>query len=298
MDTLKALKAARPGDEFTYIIGTDALSGLHKWRGLSEIAQMVDFISVGRPGQIPEYLPEGVRVTLSDIEGPDISSGLVRRRMAEDGSLEGLVPPSVADYMRKKGLYLCDFTEPEILEKLKKAITLHRYHHTLGVADTAQRLAANCGVDPMRARLAGLLHDCAKSLPYGEMRRLVEENVPDADEAELDAEPVLHAPAGMVLARRDYGVRDAAILQAIRRHTLGGPGMTAMDALIYVSDFIEPGRRPFPGLEETRALAERDIFAAMVNAATLSSNYLTSRGKSPHPRTRAIIRKSSGGEAE
>ena len=198
----------------------------------------------------------------------------------------------------QKQMYLRCFCIFRILEKLKKAITLHRYHHTLGVADTAQRLAANCDVDPMRARLAGLLHDCAKSLPYGEMRRLVEENVPDADEAELDAEPVLHAPAGLVLARRDYGVRDAAILQAIRRHTLGGPGMTAMDALIYVSDFIEPGRRPFPGLEDARALAEKDIFAAMALSARLSASYLTSRGKSPHPRTQMVIQQATGGEAE
>ena len=120
----------------------------------------------------------------------------------------------------------------------------------------------------------------------------------NTDPDELEAEPVLHAPAGMVVARRDYGVRDPAILQAIRRHTLGGPNMTAMDALIYVSDFIEPGRRPFPGLEDARALAEKDIFAAMALSARLSSGYLTSRGKAPHPRTEILIQQATGGEAE
>ena len=298
VDTLKALKEQCPGDEFTYIIGADALANLGKWKKIDKIARLANFIAVGRPGQAPAEIPEGVRVTLSDIQGPDISSGLVRRRMAEGGSLDGLVPEAVADYMRQRGLYLCNYSEPELLEKLKKAITVHRYHHTLGVADTAQRLAAGCGVDPMRARLAGLLHDCAKSLPYGEMRRLVEENVPDTDPDELEAEPVLHAPAGMVVARRDYGVRDPAILQSIRRHTLGGPNMTAMDALTYVSDFIEPGRRPFPGLEDARALAEKDIFAAMALSARLSSGYLTSRGKAPHPRTEILIQQATGGEAE
>ena len=223
------------------------------------------------------------------IEGLDVSSGIVRERVAAGTTLAGLVPPAVEVYIRENGLYLCDYAEPELLERLKATITLHRYHHTLGVADTAQRLAPHCGVDPMRARLAGLLHDCAKSLPYGEMRRLVAENVPDADEEELDSEPVLHAPAGMVLARRDYGVRDPSILQAIRRHTLGGENMTAMDALIYVSDFIEPGRRPFDGLERARAAAEEDIFRAMRICAELTSGYLAGHGQTPHPRTLKLL---------
>ena len=203
--------------------------------------------------------------------------------------MDDLVPEGVSTYIREKGLYLCDYSEAEILERLRSTITLHRYHHTLGVADTAQRLAERYGVDPMRARLAGLLHDCAKSMPYGEMRKIVSENVPDTDELELDAEPVLHAPAGMVVAGRDYGVKDPSILQAIRRHTLGGAGMTAMDALIYVSDFIEPGRRPFPGLEDVRQLAERDIFAAMRMSARLSSGYLIAHGQKPHPKTQSIL---------
>ena len=105
-----------------------------------------------------------------------------------------------------KGLYLCDYTEAEILERLKKAISLHRWHHTLGGAD-----------------------------------------------------------------------------------------MTPLDALIYVSDFIEPGRRRFPGLDQVRELAETDIFAAMRLSAKLSNDYLTSRGKQPHPKTIAIA---TGGEAQ
>lgn len=289
VDTLRALRAAYPGDELVYLLGADALGTLSKWRGLQEIASLAAFAVIGRPGAAAGTAPDGVRLLPCHIEGPDISSGMVRRRMAEGGDLSGLMPPAAADYLRAKGLYLCSFAEPEILERLKKTITVHRYHHTIGVADTAQRLAASCGADPMRARLAGLLHDCAKSLPYGEMRRLVSENVPDTDALELDAEPVLHAPAGMVLARRDYGARDPAILQAIRRHTLGGPDMTPMDALIYVSDFIEPGRRPFPGLDAARAAAEADIYRAMAVSARLSSDYLLSRGQSPHPRTLAML---------
>lgn len=292
VDTLRTLKARYPDDAFFYIVGTDALRAIDNWRGIDEIRTLVTFAAIRRPGFDDEATGSDVRIIPA--LGPDISSGMVRRRVAEGGDIGDLVPDAVAEYIEAHGLYLCDFTEEEILEKLRRTLSLHRWHHTLGVADTAQRLAARFGVNPQKARLAALLHDCAKSLPYGEMRGLASENVPDADEAELDAEPVLHAPAGMVLARRDYGVRNPEILQAIRRHTLGGENMTAMDALIYVSDFIEPGRRSFPGLEQVRALAESDIFAAMRLSAKLSNDYLLSRGQQPHPKT---ITLTTGGAA-
>lgn len=290
VETLRSLRNSAPEDALYYILGSDAVGTLPKWRGADEIRGYVSFAVIRRPGG---DVPEGMRVIPG--EGLNISSGMVRDRVAEGAAIDDLVPAKVAAYIREKGLYLCDYTEDEILERLGKTLSLHRWHHTLGVADTAQRLAARFGVNPQKARLAALLHDCAKSLPYGEMRKLVCENVPDTDDLELDAEPVLHAPAGMVLARRDYGVRDPEILQAIRRHTLGGRDMTAMDALIYVSDFIEPGRRRFAGLDDVRALAETDIFAAMRLSAKLSNDYLISRGQQPHPKTIALV---TGGEAQ
>lgn len=295
VDTLRELRRRYPEDDFIYIIGADVLNSLGQWRGIDEIARLTRFAVIGRPGwdrqaaEAKAAALTGLSITLMDIEGLPISSGMARARVAAGGDASEYVGMDVADYIRAHGLYLCDFTEPEILERLQKALTVHRYYHTLGVADTAERLSGRFGVDPHRARLAGLLHDCAKSMPYGEMRRIVEAHVPDTDEQELDSEPVLHAPAGMVVAERDYGVRDRTILQAIRRHTLGGPDMTAMDALIYVSDFIEPGRRPFPGLEDVRTLAETDIFAAMRACARLTTDYVRSRGQKSHPKTLALL---------
>ena len=298
VDTLKELRDLYPEDEFTYIIGMDALEALPDWYKVRKIAAMTAFGVVGRPGWNRDEavaqaraLEEncGARIVVTDVEGPALSSAQVRDRVALDMDIGSLVSAGVAAYIREKGLYLCAYSEEALLKRLRETVTLHRYHHTLGVADTAQRLAPKCGVDPMRARLAGLLHDCAKSLPYGEMRRLVAENVPDTDEAELDSEPVLHAPAGMVLARRDYGVRDPAILQAIRRHTLGDGGMTPMDALIYVADFIEPGRKSFEGLECARAAAEKDIFEAMRICARLTNDYLVAHGRTPNPRTQRLL---------
>ena len=112
----------------------------------------------------------------------------------------------------------------------------------------------------------------------------------DVDAEELETESVLHAPAGMVHAQRRFGVRDGEILSAIRKHTLGDRQMSALDALIYTADFIEPNRKWFPGMDEARALAETDIFAAAAKCAELTNQYVLSQGRKPHPRTVEMLK--------
>ena len=303
VDTLSTLAVERPDVEWTYILGADALNKLDSWREFPRIARLCSFAGFSRPGcdeELAKLRATAIstcyhtRVDLMPVSGPALSSTAVRRRVAEGLSIDDCVPPAVAAYIRRKGLYLCHYNEAQILERLKNMLTIHRYNHTLGVAETAQRLAANCGVEPLRARLAGLLHDCAKSVPLDEMRTLVERELPDMDRQELDTKAILHAPAGMVMAKDLFGVRDPSILSAIRKHTVGDGNMSPMDALIYVSDFIEPGREPFPGLDKARKLADRDIYQAMCCCAELTAKHLKSRGQTVHPRTLALLKRYGG----
>ena len=130
--------------------------------------------------------------------------------------------------------------------------------------------------------------------PTTAMRHILVKSVDaDADgvysEAEMEAASVLHAPAGAVLASEKFGVQDKEILSAIRKHTIGGPKMSPLDALIYTADFIEPLRSDFPGLSEARAIAQTDIFAAMCKCAQLTNSHLESQGKRPHPRSLAML---------
>ena len=297
VDTLRELARANPDTEWFYLIGADTLDVLDSWRDFGEVAKICVFavndradedVDAARIREIGEKY--GARFARLPFRGPEISSTDVRARVAEGRSIAGLVPEAVEAYIRERGLYLCGKSKEQILDILRAELKPGRFRHTLGVAETARRLAPRFGVDPPRAELAGLLHDCAKSMPIDELRALAREGVADVDAEELAAERVVHAPAGSALAERRFGVRDPAILSAIRKHTLGGAEMSAMDALIYVADFIEPNRAEFPGLGEARKLAEEDIFAAARLCAKLTDEHVRSEGGRSHPRTLAMLK--------
>ena len=301
VDTLEELTRANPNTQWFYVIGQDTLEVLDTWRNFSRVAKMCTFAVTGRADEavnmqrVHQFEEEyGAKFVVLPVIGPDISSTEIRRRIAQGEEISRLVPGPVEAYIREKGLYLCNLSFDGVRKKLESVLKPSRYVHTLGVAETARRLAQRYGVDPAKAELAGLLHDCAKCLPAKQLRKMVEENIPDADASELETVSVLHAPAGVVLAAEEYGVKDREILSAIRRHTLGNRQMSALDALIYTADFIEPNREMFDGLEEARQLAETDLYAAMCKCAELTNVHVKKMGHEPHQRSLDLLNNYGG----
>lgn len=302
VDTLTELHATQPDIEWFYIIGADTLDVLDTWREFDRVARLCTFAVIGRGEEAAsrENMDRlshvyGARFAPVPFMGPDISSTHIRECVAHGDPFAQWVPGNVADYIREKGIYLCGMSFEAVRTELQKSLKPSRYTHTLGVADTAKRLAPRFGVDPMRAYLAGLLHDCAKYLPLDEMCQLVKGRITDLDDDELSSVSLMHAPAGAVMAEDRFGVKDPLILSAIRKHTLGDGSMSAMDALIYTADFIEPNRADFPGLSAVRETAEFDIFAAMRMCTELTRQYVQKQGKKLHPRMFEILNNYSGG---
>ncbi len=289
VDTLERLHQRYPDVEWYYIIGADTLRVLDTWRNIGKVARLCTFAVCGRaddPGsaEMIERMQRefDAKFALTGVCGPDISSTDVRNRRREGKKADDLLPERTAEYIRRRGLYLCDQSREEILRTLDGRLKPTRYVHTLGVAATARRLAPRYGVEVGKADLAALLHDCAKSMRVEDMRKLITASGLDVDGDELASDNVLHAPAGCILAESEFGVHDPEILCAIRRHTLGGADMTPLEKLIYVSDFIEPGRTDFPGMNEARMLAQTDLDAATRKCASLTAAYLRTLGLQPH----------------
>jgi len=112
VDTLRALRAARPADEFTWIVGADQLARLAQWREPGELARLAEWAAYARPGFDWERLSSTpapgfrVRRVSPDVGGLwNVSSSEVRARLARGESVTGLVPDKVIEYIRENGLY-------------------------------------------------------------------------------------------------------------------------------------------------------------------------------------------------
>lgn len=172
----------------------------------------------------------------------------------------------------------------QITERLKDSLGKKRFIHSMGVCDTAVHLARKYGADEEKAYTAGLLHDCAKGMKIPEQLEKCAEYGLKLDKHTMLCPPVIHAPLGAEMAKREYGVTDEEILDAIRRHTVGGSGMTLLDKIIYTADMIEPSR-DFDGVERLRELAEQDIDEAFFESVKQSLIFNITENKPIHPDT-------------
>jgi len=171
----------------------------------------------------------------------------------------------------------------EALDIVKGQLTDHRYQHTLGVMETAIDLANQYQVDVKKAETAAIFHDYAKFRPKDEMKQIiVEQNMPTIL---LDYNTELwHAPVGAYLVKTEVGITDSEILTAIEFHTSGRPKMTMLERVIYLADYIEPGRH-FPGVEEVRELAKKDLNLALVQSIRNTISFLLKKNQPIFPDT-------------
>lgn len=173
----------------------------------------------------------------------------------------------------------------EMKDALSRRLKRSRYEHSLGVADTAAFLARRFGEDEVRARTAGLLHDCAREFPNEAMRAEADARGVSYGAVEASMPLLLHAPLGALLAREKYGADDEAVLRAIARHTVGGASMTALDKIVYFADMVEP-TRAYPGVEELRRLMrEADLDEMTLAGLTRSIAFVLEKGHLIHPDT-------------
>lgn len=173
----------------------------------------------------------------------------------------------------------------EIVNNLSQDLDIERFEHTLGVAYTAANLAMKYDVDIDKAFLAGLLHDVAKrckSDKYIEMCHIYDI---DISEAERNNPGLLHAKLGAYIAASEYEIDDPEILSSIECHTTGKPNMSMLEKIIYIADYIEPGRDKQPHLDIIRKKVYEDINSALFIILEDTVEYLTHSKKTIDPMT-------------
>ena len=168
---------------------------------------------------------------------------------------------------------------------MEKAQDAKRFAHTLGVEFTAAALAMKYQADVTDAQIAGLLHDWAKCLTDEKRVSICEKHRIPMTDIERRNPFLLHAKVGEYLAREKYGITNPDILNAIRFHTTGRENMSLLERIVFVADYIEPGRRQAPNLTEIRQLAFTDLDAAMLKILEDTLSYLKATGGELDPMT-------------
>ncbi|SDZ24419.1 bis(5'-nucleosyl)-tetraphosphatase (symmetrical) YqeK [Thermoactinomyces sp. DSM 45892] len=168
-----------------------------------------------------------------------------------------------------------------LLQATKKQLKPERFEHTLRVVDTAVELAKRFGADPSKARIASILHDYCKFWSREQLTQWIKRYQLPLDLLQYHKE-IWHAPVGAEVAREVFGIVDEDILQAIRSHTVGRPDMSILDKVVYLADYIEPGRK-FPGVDGVRRLAEIDLDVAVLQAMDNTILFLQSQKQPVYP---------------
>lgn len=171
----------------------------------------------------------------------------------------------------------------KLLAQVRAQMHQKRYEHTLGVAASARELAERYGADPDKAELAGYVHDYCKCWPVEKMREILIRH--DLPAEVLNGEKELwHAFAGAIVVQTELGISDPEVLQAVRYHTTGRVGMSLLEKVVCVADYIEPARI-YPGVEEIRALAAQNLDQALATALGGTISFLIEQKKQVFPLT-------------
>lgn len=275
VDTLSSFK----GHDVHFVCGQDSAASFMKWRNPSRLKSSATWWYGARPGSSAKPIRHFKKVPG---RFPDISSTELRSKLALAQDCARDLHPAVLAYINKRNLY-----GKRMVSRLSTTLSPSRYEHTLNVSSLAESLARRWGADPVKARLAGLLHDAGRRYTPGELARFARRRRLKVPEREtiLALDPMLlHAYVSEHIARTEFGVRDKEILHAIRRHTLGDRKLTLLDKILYVADASSHDRIHISSAA-TRALAFSDLDAALARCVADKLIHALKREAWIHPLT-------------
>ena len=286
-----------PNDEIFFIMGSDSLLNFKNWVQPDVISEFVTVLVAPRLGDEMSLLEQAIYecknmfegdFMLIDYKANGVSSSDIRRSFYRDGSARGHILDKVADYIELHNLYGTNYTNDDIERldnEMQKELKPGRYIHTVGVANMAYSLAVRWNYPPVTAQVAGLLHDCAKCITDEKRLSVCEKNHIPVTDIERKYPHLLHGKVGAHYCKSKYNIYDEQVAHAISVHTTGCPDMNLLDKIIFVADYIEPGRDKQPRLDVIRYMAFTDLDLCVYLILEDSVNYLNSNPDMVDPTT-------------
>ena len=169
----------------------------------------------------------------------------------------------------------------ELIAKVKEQVSEKRFKHILGVEQAALELARANDYELEKASVAALVHDYAKERSDSEFKALIVQTGLEQDLLNWN-NFIWHGVVGAEIIKKELKITDEEILNAVRHHTVGAKEMTTLDQIVYVADYIEPGR-DFPGVDQARQLAAESLRAAVEFETKHTLLYLMNNDKTIYP---------------
>jgi predicted HD superfamily hydrolase involved in NAD metabolism len=173
----------------------------------------------------------------------------------------------------------------QVLAWLADNVPASRLQHILGVEQMAIDLARHYHLDEEKAARAGLMHDLAKYFKPKKLLQMAQAEGLELDPVDIANPHLLHANVGAIVAKEQFGIKDEEVLQAIKNHTLGSPGMDSLSCIVFLADSLEPGRGSTTELEKLRQISWQELHKAVWQTCDYSLKYLLDSRCLIHPRT-------------
>lgn len=291
VDTVQKIAEKYPDADLYLLMGTDMLFSFESWKDFRKIMEKTTLAVFSRrdgeyeklvwfAGEIARKYGAEVKVIPNDaieVSSTDLRGLLKLRRGRE------YLEDSVYGEIIKYRLYGAKPEFQWLREKAYAMLKPSRIPHVQGCEMEARFLARRWGEDPDRAGEAAILHDVTKKENLDVQLRLCKKYGIIPDNMEQGDTKLLHSITGAAVARYEFGCDDD-ICSAIRWHTTGRTGMTLLEKIIYLADYIEP-TRDFPGVEELRKISYTDIDDALEMGFSMSLDEMKREGITPHVNT-------------
>jgi predicted HD superfamily hydrolase involved in NAD metabolism len=173
-------------------------------------------------------------------------------------------------------------------EYLRKNISDKRFAHLKRCAETAEILCRRNGLDEKKGAEAALLHDVARECSDEKILRLAGSRY-DLITEERDNPLLVHGKAAAAMIARDLGIEDEDILEAAACHTTGCPEMGPIARVVFIADYIEPGRTHITEEFRKRVL-ESDLAKGLLLVLDREISYLEGKGVKVLDSTRKLYR--------
>lgn len=179
--------------------------------------------------------------------------------------------------------HYCPLNREQLIERLKAALTVPRFEHVLRVEETAIKLAKQNGVNVEKASIAALCHDYAKQRPDEDFIAAIKQKGLNRELLDY-GNAIWHGVVGAELIKDELDIWDEDILNAVRHHTIGAPVMTKLEQVVYMADYIEPGR-DFPEVKRAREITSENLGAGVAYQTKQTLKYLIERNLPVYPKT-------------